>query len=476
MDEGVSLRVEQIADLSFYMQNRKCMNLSDPGTGKTPSVCVMQWYLWNELGVGTCWAMPKRLLRKNQREILRFTRFEEKDVVIVDGTRAQVEKQLKSGAKVFLMGFRRFTLSSKALPSYVKAFHVDEFHKGFKNAQSAASLAMFDAFDKKRFEWFIAMTGTLISGKLSSSYPAIRVIEPRYYTDEKAFMNQHGLYDWEGKLIGWQNHEKLRYIFGTHGIRRTFTEIFGEQEIVYLPEVTQMEPEQRRMYDEFHEKAMVDLDKFFLTGTEPGVAFIRARQLMEHPNRFPDLTNPGQFVDVIPGRKPGKEELLDLHLDDHQDSGKPLIIYSSMIPQQENVAKTLKERGMRFGRIHGQMSLNVSDQVALDFEQGKIDTMLCSPACADVGFNWQFCGEQEVDHIIFMTTDYLDTTIIQAIRRAIRGKRSSPLRVSFLEYEDSIDQQILRIIYNKSVEANKVDPTRMVLQLSGFEKNYAIAA
>ena len=241
-------------------------------------------------------------------------------------------------------------------------------------------------------------------------------------------------------------------------------------------EVTYMEPEQRRMYDEFHKLAIVDLDKFFLDGSQPGVSFIRARQLMEHPNRFPDLTSPGDFIDIIPGRKPGKEELLELHLDDHQDSGKPLIIYSSMIPQQESIAAELTRRGIKFGRIHGGMSLNQSDKVATDFEEGHIQVMVCSPACADVGFNWQFCGEQEVDHIIFMTTDYLDTTITQAIRRAIRGKRSTPLRVTFFEYEDSIDQKIFAIIHAKSVEANKVDPSRPVLQLSGYEKIYREAA
>ena len=476
MSDKPSLRTEQIADLAFYMGMKRCMNLSDPGTGKTPSVCVMQYWLWNDQQVGTAWVMPKRLLKKNYRELLRFTHFTEKDIVILDGNAKQIDKQLASGAKVFLMGFRRWTLSWRRLPDYVKALHVDEIHKGFKSAESAATLSMFAAFDTKRFDWFIAMTGTLISGKLSSCYPSIRVIEPRYYSSEQQFLYQHAIYDWEDKIIGWKNHEKLAAIFGTHGIRRLFSDIFGEQEIVMQPEVTYMEPEQRRMYDEFHEKAIVDLDKFFLTGAEPGVSFIRARQLMEHPNRFPDLTTPGQFIDVIPGRKPGKEELLDFHLDDHEDSGKPLIIYTAMIPQQESICAELARRGLKYGRIHGGMSLAQSDKVATDFEEGRIQFMVCSPACADVGFNWQFCGEQEVDHIIFMTTDFLDTTVTQAIRRAIRGKRSTPLRVTFFEYEDSVDQKIFAIIHAKSVEANKVDPSRPILQLSGYERNYQEAA
>lgn len=108
MDPNVSLRVDQVADLSIYIRDRKVLNLSDPGTGKTPSVCVMQYFRWNEEGNGTVWVMPKSLLRKNKRELLRFTNFNKDQVVIVDGTPKQVEAQLKSGAAVFLMGPRRF--------------------------------------------------------------------------------------------------------------------------------------------------------------------------------------------------------------------------------------------------------------------------------------------------------------------------------------------------------------------------------
>lgn len=469
-----TLREDQVADLAFYIMHKKCGNLSDPGAGKTPSVVAYLWYLWTEHKVGSAWVMPKRLLDKNFREILRFTDFTEDDIVILDGTRKQVEKQLASGAKVFLMGFRRWALSWRQLPSYVKAVPVDEFHKGFKSANSQTTLALFQAFDTGRMEYFLPMTGTLVSGKLSSAYPAIRIIEPRYYPSAEAFEWQHAIKDIDGKIIGWKNHEKLSAILGRHFIRRTFESIHGRQDPVIIPEVVKMSPRQRELYDEFHEKAVLDLERFFLDGTQPGMAFLRARQLMEHPNRFPDLSNPGQFIDVLPGELPGKLELLDIHLDDHENTGAPLIIYTSMIPQQMQIADVLQKRGVRYGVINGALSLKESDRIAKDFEEGRLDVMLSSEQCADVGFNWQFIGDRELDHIIFMTMGYLDTTFLQAVQRAIRGKRGSPLRVSVFEYEDSIDQHVFGIVYKKSVDAHKVDATRPILQLSGAEKDYSI--
>jgi len=469
--EKPSLRTDQIADLAFYIANKRCLNLSDAGTGKTPSVVVMQYYLWSELQVGTVWVQPKRLLDKNRREILRFTDFKEEDVVIVDGTPKQIEKMLKSGAKVFLMGFRRFALSWRGLPKYVKAVHVDEFHMGFKSAESAATQQLFAAMDS-RMEWFLPMTGTIISGKLTSAYPAIHVVEPRYYPSAEAFEYQHAIKDYDGKTIGWTGHGKLSAIFGRHAIRRTFESIHGKQEVVEIPEVVSMTARQREMYDEFHKEAVLELEKFFLDGSQPGVAFIRARQLMEHPNEFPDLTDIGHFVDVMPGEKPGKEELLEIHLEDHMNNGKPLIIFTPMIPQQQRIMAMLERRGIKFGLINGSVSTKVSDQADRDFCEGRIQVLLCSPQCASVGYNWQFNGEQEVDHIIFMTMDYNHDTYLQARQRAIRGKRTTPLRVSVFEYEDSADQHILGIVYRKSLDAHKVDPTMPIVQLSGYQKDY----
>jgi SNF2 family DNA or RNA helicase len=470
--------VDQVADLAYYIANPKCLNLSEPGTGKTPSVVVMQWYLWDKLGVGTAWVMPKGLLHKNKRELHRFTHFEDKDVVILDGTPKQIEKKLSGEGKVFLMTFRRWTLSWKTLPKFVKACHIDEFHKGFKTPDSQACQSLFSAFKVGGYEHFLPMTGTLISGRLDSAYSAIHVVNPGYYMSYKSFVAFHAIKDINDKVIGWRNHKKLSEIFGRHGIRRLFKDIHGEQEVVYQTEIATMTGKHREMYDEFHENAVLELDKFFLDGTQPGVSFIRARQLMEHPNHFPDLTTPGEFVDILKGDLPNKLEMLDLHLEDHVNTGKPLIIFSALVPQQMQVKEMLEARGMRYGFINGQAAYidgikTTRFEVDLAFQEGHIQVVIVSPQCADVGFNWQFCGTQEVDHEIFLTTDYLDTTFIQAVQRAIRGPRKTPLRVTVMEYADSIDQHILSIAYRKSLDANKVDPTRKVIQLSRYQKDYA---
>src|SRR3546814_14837987 len=57
---------------------------SDPGTGKTPTVCVLAYYHWAKHGRKTIWAMPKSLMEKNKDEFGLFTPFEPDDIAILE--------------------------------------------------------------------------------------------------------------------------------------------------------------------------------------------------------------------------------------------------------------------------------------------------------------------------------------------------------------------------------------------------------
>lgn len=523
----LQLRTDQIGDLAVYMAQPRVLNLSDAGAGKTPPVCVMQWWMWSEKGVGTVWVMPLSLLAKNKQELHDWTDFEDDEVVIVGnddtlwpnkpgGTsaakvvidalrrgealtsrqRATLNALKRKGfvnddltvnekrvhacqngiprcvlepgrAKVFLMGPDRFASVWHALPEFVKAVHVDEWHKCFKLDSSARTQQLYECM--RRMDWFIPMTGTILAGRLDAAYPAIKIIEPRYYHSYKGFLEYHEEKDlYSGKRTGWRNHDKIAEIFRRHGIRHTFREVHGDTAIVVMPEYVPMSAVQRELYDRFKEDAFLELDRFFVDGTLPGVAFQRARQIMEHPNQFPDLTAPGKWVDIMPGELPGKEQRLDFHFSDHLETGKPLIVYAAMVPQQYRLHRQAEAAGLRVALINGDTPPKERGRIDFAFQAGEFNTLICSPEVADVGFNWQFCGDQETEHVVFASLPFLDSTTWQAIRRTIRKKRSAPLRITPQFYENSLDQRIAWIIHQKSLEAHKVDPTMPIVNLTHY--------
>lgn len=462
---SIDLRPDQIEDLGFTIVNPKCLLMHEPGVGKTPIVVVRQWMRWSEQGARTVWVMPKSLLKKNRDEILRFTPFGEEDVAIIDGTPKKVQAALASNAKVFLVGPDRFRMLDGKLPAGVKAIDVDEFHMCFKGPTSQRTQTFLQAV--RKMSDAILMSGTLVDGRLDSAWPAIHAMSGQYYPlGYRQFLAAHAILDEYDRPVAWRNHERVGKILAKHGVRRTFADVYGHQEIVTQVETVQMHARQRELYDELAEQAMVELEEVMVDGTVPGVSVIRARQIMEHPEAFPDPRGEGYNpIDLLDGALNGKLERLQIMVEDHAQRGTPFVIFAAFVAQQDRIFQLVEEAGVKVELMNSIKSARQRSQIDEQFRAGKIQAIVTSPPIAGVGFNWQFWGpkKDEVCHAIFASLTYLDTDYSQAVRRFVRAKRARPLRVSVLAYEDSIDDRMMKIIEVKSKDANKVDATREVI-------------
>jgi hypothetical protein len=456
MDPGVELRLEQIADLSFLMRRKRSLLLHDPGCGKTPPACVWMWYLWDQHKVRTIWSQPKSILRKNRRELLRFTDFKPEDVVIVDGTPKQREAQMASDAKVFLVGFKRFADDWENLRTlYPQIDHIciDEFHLGFSTHGSARTQSLYRCM--RRMNYLTIMTGTLIKGRLNSAYPAIHLVEPRYYGTYTTFMHRHAVTDEWGTVFSWKNHADLAHVIKEIAVRRSFEETYGKEAKIIIPELIPMGPKHEAVYREWHDKAMLELDDSFLTADSGGVHAIRARQILAHPESF----------NLVISEKLGKDERLEIHMEDARASGEAFVAFSALIPEQERTYDLIKKMGLRVELMNGSVSAKRRAELDEAFQRREIDGLIASWQVAGIGFNWG-----HVDHVLGVSIDYTDDAFVQAYRRAIRGKRDKPLRITLLQYENSIDLRIAEIVEMKSKHANAVDGRVEVLNLRKKEE------
>lgn len=464
-----TLRPDQIQDLGrLLFKDRRCIHGGEPGTGKTPTVCVLQKARWTEHGHKSVWTMPMKLLDKNLDEAMLWGEWAPGEVVIVDGTPAECKAMvLDPNVKVLLMGFKRFELVADLIPDVYKAIDIDEFHKAHGGHESARTQALY-RFCKRRGPdlWFVPMTGTGYNGKPESLYPAIRIIEPRYYGTIEMFQRMHNVCDlFSGKVIGHCNLERLEAILSSHSIKRLWTEVHGPEDLVVEIGRVAMSKRQRTAYDTFKETALLELEKFFVDGTKPGAAFIRARQIMEHPNRFPNLLEDeaGSFVDICPGERPGKLELFEADCEEMSALGRPMLAYAACVPQQWEMLATARAAGRRVDIINGSVSPAQVSRIDRAFRAGDLDTIIASPQVADCGFNWQWCGDVEVQDVFFLSLDFQDTAFFQAYKRAMREARQTALRLKVYAYIDSMDQHIMRLTKRKSVDATKVERGRVPL-------------
>lgn len=541
-----SLRPYQVQDLAFHIANPKSMNLSDPGTGKTPTVCVLSYYHWARHGRKTIWSMPLSLLEKNRDEFALFTEFERDDIVILESDFAPLTKKwtgptftrtkkiramkfrvaatgevtnthayecagklvysapLKDergpgwwtvgqkapsrelpenpvlvfpllnpagnpqfetvyvdevakdmiaaakDAKVFLCSFaflrNHWERLLETIPE-IDLFMVDEHHMGYSTADSGQTDSFFFVAD--RCSQLCIMTGTLVDGRLDSVFPAIHAIEANYYGSKQGFLDEHALdFDDFGRVTDWQNHGKVTAILNRHGVRHTFEEVYGDEPVHFEPRMIEMGPLCREKYDEFHDQAMLELENMeVLDGTLPGVNLIRAQQIMGHP----------ETMGLAKGEVTGKDKLLATFATE----GQPMLVFASLQPEQRRCVEVLREQGLRVGLINADVSLKERGRIDAAFRAGELDAIVGSGPTVAVGYNWERSG-----HVIFVSIDYKDVNVLQAYRRASRGTRTTPLRVTFLQYANSVDQRKYQIVKLKSEMANKVDPSRKIMEFS----------
>lgn len=324
---------------------------------------------------------------------------------------------------------------------------VDELHMGFGGPESAQTKSLYRVM--QHCSAFCGMTGTLIDGKLDSAFPAIHVVEPRYYGSYGGFIDEHAAYiDDYGKVQSWQNHDKLTKILARHAVRHSFQEVYGDEPVHFETKVVPMGPKCREKYDEFHQLAMLELeDMSVLDGSLPGVNQIRARQIMAHP----------ETMGLAHGEQTGKDQTIA----GYATEGRPMLVFAALQPEQRRLQKLLQDAGLRVGLINADVPNNKRGEIDREFKAGRLDAIVGSGPTVAVGFNWE-----RADHVVFASIDYKDVNVLQAYRRASRGTRTTPLRVTFLQYEDSIDQRMYDIVKMKSEEANKVDSSRKVMEFS----------
>lgn len=440
-------RPDQIADLAFFINNPKACLLHDPGVGKTITAAVYCEYSWMYKKQKSVWLQPVSIMRKNRDELLKFTDFEEEDIVLVRGTPEKRKALMQGPGKIFIMSANGFVKEWKILfeahPD-IKVNICDEFHLYFANHKS-----------KRTQEWYMAcrylksivpMSGTLIKGRLSSAYPAIHVIAPLYYGSYEGFMAQHAVYDDYGRQEGWQNHEKLKNVLGAIGIRRSFESVYGNNDPVVQVELCDMTPSVRKKYDEFGGLGILTLEDGFLEASTKAVEVMRLRQIMGHPGTM-GLAGMDELT--------GKDENMMNHVDSHIETDERLVIFAALIPEQERIYRILKARGLKVALINGNVSGPEREEIDKKFRSGELQFIVGSAATMGVGFNWPF-----LRMVLFASLDYGDDSFSQAYKRGIRGKRDSALLVIVLEYRNSVDKRIFMIVEEKARNYSQVDETK----------------
>lgn len=447
-------RPYQVDDLAVLIAAKKPL-LSDAGTGKTPTACMYTKYVIENHGYKAVWIMPGSLLGKNYDDLIEFGLFAPHEVCIVDGPAAKREKLLSDPkVKVWVMTAQCWTNNWRLFMNMqpkIRLIMGDEWHLYFASHKSARTQQMY--------QWVpymfatIPMTGSMIKGRLDSAYPMFHAFFPLYYGTYDQFMAKHAMFDENGRVCGWRNHEYLKGLLKTLTIRRSFGEVYGKENKVIIPHKVHFDGAHREIYDRWKVTNSIEREDDLLAADgNAAIVALRSRQILSCPESIGVMPNP-PFVTQ-------KDIDLEAYVEDHLLSGERLVIFSVWKAEQERIVAMIQRLKGKVGLINGEVPNSRRIQIDQQFQKSEIQFIVASPKTAGVGYNWGFLEE-----MIFVTADYEDESFIQAYRRGIRGVRKTPLKIVMMVYRSSIEEYILTQVEEKSRHANAVDDTKDILEL-----------
>ena len=440
-------RKYQIEDLATLINNPRHLEGQDPGCGKTYICGMFTQYILDHTNERVIWTMPGGILKKNYRDILFCTNIAPEQICIVQGPPAK-RKEIYSNSqyKVLLMTGQTYANEWELLPKdYRHTFH-DEIHLYYTTYNSKRTTEWVRACKSKGA--IVPMTGTFIRGRLDSAYPVLHVLAPWAYGSDRSFLQYHALYDENGAVAGWTNHERLGEVARRIGTFRSFKSIYGEEQKIFERHTYQLSDKVRQVYDKFEATGLAELTDKFVDSQNPAVTVMRLRQMMAAPDLF-DIKEETE-----------KEAAIRVDVEDHLKSGERLAIFTPITAEQLRIVKIIQEEGGTVGHINGTVSNQNRQTIDEKFCAGQIQFVVASPQTAGIGFNWNF-----LNTIIYPSIEYTDDSLVQSYRRGIRGVRDQPLRIKLLQYEDTIEERIWQIVDRKNRDYALTTPHIELLNL-----------
>lgn len=475
------LKPKQILTFKKALMNKRFLDRSHAGSGKTAPACCLTGFIIrsapNDNQTSTAipkhltltdnairiksngkyyaraiWIQPSSLMEKNRKELLTWNpQFKPHEVKVIAGSAAQKKKQaLDPDTLVWVMtaeAFKTFYSDMKEKFSDIFQIMCDEphlYYRGFTSKRT--SFFATTVPDHVRIH-FLTATPTP-RGKLTSAYIYCHMIQRSYYGCLEWFINTHADLDEYNNPMNWKNHDTLWRFLDNYSTCWTSKDMYGEIPEIIIRDVVEIHPEVLKVYREFEAAGIADLQGSVLEAKGGGVEAIRCRQMLNHPHqiKLPARWNEDGSVAeystacVYAGITPKLERILEL-----AEAGEPLVIFGSFISEIEMIAETLRKAKFRVGVIHGQVPQLHRVKIDTDFQQGRLDVVVCSAATAGVGFNWG-----HVNTVVFHSLNYGDDEFLQAAARAKRGVRTELLKIIVLEYADSIDQPIMWAVHHNS--------------------------
>lgn len=330
----------------------------------------------------------------------------------------------------------------EALDGYAADLIVCDESQRIKNPRAAQSRAVQMLGDRAACR--LILSGTPVQNSVIDLYSQYRFLDPGVFgANFYAFRNRYCQMGGYGghEVVGYQHMDELTRKEHSIALRVTKAECLDLPGQTFVRRYVQLEPAARRLYAQIARASCAELEN----GEHVTASIVLTKLL-----RLMQLT--GGFVQADGGDRPrtagsAKLDALADILDDYvQEAGQKLVVFARFRPEIAAICQLLEQRGIRYGRIDGEVPMDQRGAIVETFQQDpSVKVFVAQIQTAGLGITLHAASAA-----VFYSLDFNYANYAQALARIHRIGQAHPVTYIHLLAEHTVDEQVLDALERKA--------------------------
>ena len=329
----------------------------------------------------------------------------------------------------------------EALESYAAGLVICDESQRIKNPKATQSRAVQILGDRAAYR--LILSGTPVQNSAIDLYSQYRFLDPSVFgANFYAFRNRYCQMGGYGghEVVGFQHMDELVRKEHAIALRVTKAECLDLPAQTFVRRYVELEPAARRLYDQIARASCAELE----SGGRVTASIVLTRLL-----RLMQLT--GGFVQPDGSdcaRQAGSaklDALADILEDYVQEAGQKLVVFARFRPEIAAICRLLEGRGIRYGRIDGEVPMDQRGAIVETFQQDPgVKVFVAQIQTAGLGITLHAASAA-----VFYSLDFNYANYAQALARIHRIGQARPVTYIHLLAGQTVDERVLDALERK---------------------------
>ena len=329
----------------------------------------------------------------------------------------------------------------EALDGYAADLIICDESQRIKNPRAAQSRAVQMLGDRAACR--LILSGTPVQNSAIDLYSQYRFLDPGVFgANFYAFRNRYCQMGGYGghEVVGFQHMDELVRKEHSIALRVTKAECLDLPAQTFVRRYVELEPAARRLYDQIARASCAELESG--GRVTASIVLTRLLRLMQLTGGFVQPDGSDRAQQAGSAKLDALADILEEYV---QEAGQKLVVFARFCPEIATICQLLEQRGIRYGRIDGEVPMDQRGAIVETFQQDPgVKVFVAQIQTAGLGITLHAASAA-----VFYSLDFNYANYAQALARIHRIGQAQPVTYIHLLAENTVDEQVLDALEHK---------------------------